>query len=103
MSYILTDLKNTSDRLQAVKDAIILGYKIDPRDIRYDNLPSLDKMVNAKSNSDRDLIIVERVRLLIDQVGVTTSLKLVVNSITVISGTINLSLNVEDETLTMKL
>jgi len=78
MNYILSTLNRTSSRATAAKDFIALGFNIDPRDIRYDDLPCLNTKTTAINQEERDAIIQNRLMDLISRIssGLNTEINL---------------------------
>lgn len=102
MKYLLSSVSISNDRLQAIKDSIIMAFRIEPRDIKFDEIPCLNKTVDAKSDDDRDLILKERLNQLLDRMSKSVGLSLQLLDMTV-GNTTNISIKVGEQILEFKL
>lgn len=102
MDYLLSSMNSTSERALAIRDYIRMGFGINPRDIRFDKIASIDLEVKTKSEDDRNAIIGERIHSLVENIQSSMDTKIEVNSID-ISKDVNIRLTINEQLLEFKL
>lgn len=102
MDYLLSSLNSTTERASAIRDFIRMGFGMNPRDIRYDRLASMDLTVKTSSENDRNAIISERIHSLVEEIQSSMDTKIEVNGINIDSD-VNISLTINDQLLEFKL
>lgn len=103
MNYILTSLNRTSSRATAAKDFIKLGFSVNPRDIRYDDLPSLSTQVTAVNQEERDTLIRERLMTLIERIGAGLNTTIALRSYNNYHDRVEVAIQVQEDLLKFRL
>lgn len=104
MKYLLTTLNTTESKARAVRDYILLGFKIDPRDIRFNkDIPTITKVIGEIDPSDREIIITERVNKLMSKIATSLKVNISVESIEEVSSGFTFSIRVEEELISVNL
>lgn len=101
MRYILNNGSMTSNVKSIVRDSILLGFLTDPRDIKYDKLPSINTDINNPDRGTRDALINERVRSLINRISSSIGKRIDISRMDIQLNEINIELKVENETITI--
>jgi len=103
MKYILTSLNQTTSRALAVKNYIQMAFRIDPREIRYDRVPSIVTRVTEVNPAEREILIRERIDSVITDISRTLGVNVNIIGIESTNDKMLLNIQVEEELIRVKL
>lgn len=103
MKYILTSLNQTTSRAIAVKNYIQMAFRIDPREVRYDSVPSILTRVTEVVPAEREILIQERIESLINSISRSLGVTIAIISIESTNDRMLVNLQVEEEQIKVKL
>jgi len=99
MIFLLSSLNSTQSRASAIRDYIRLGFSITPNDIRYDELPNINRTITSIDQLSRDAIIKTRLMDLVNKISSDMSVPVDFINYEEIGNKITISLRVREELL----
>lgn len=103
MQYLLTSLNKTQERSTSIVDYIKMAFGINPRDIRYDELPSINKTIKTLSLEDRKILINEKIIGVLDSISLQMNTPIRLLSFEENKNSIEVSIQVNEENLKFRL
>jgi archaellum component FlaG (FlaF/FlaG flagellin family) len=101
MRYLLLNSSTTSDIKTAVAESIRYAFKIDPRDIRYDYLASMNTLVISPSNVQSETIIEDRIRTLCTKLSGSYRRDISLESFNISGNNIEVVVKINNENITI--